>query len=127
KEFGDRPTPLEFDVDSLRYDVGMFALSALGTGIFLFVNTLVGGLLTLAIPLLAAVVKERQSGELKAQAKRDGAEAIVQASRAVAPKFAEIVETFRERLIDFVITAGDALYCGIGELLDRTLEERRRS
>ena len=49
----------------------MFALGALGTGIFLFVNTLVGGLLTLAAPILAVVLKERVAGEIKAQAKKN--------------------------------------------------------
>src|SRR5262249_36117826 len=48
RELGPADTRIDLEVDSLKYDVGVFALGALGTGIFLFVNTLVGGLLTLA-------------------------------------------------------------------------------
>ena len=70
RELGPAEAKVDLEVDTLKYDVGVFALGALGTGIFLFVNTLVGGLLTLAAPILAVVLKGRVSGELKAQAKK---------------------------------------------------------
>jgi len=39
---------LHISVDTFRYDASVFALGALGTTILLFVNTLAGGLMTLA-------------------------------------------------------------------------------
>jgi small GTP-binding protein len=125
RELGPADTKIDLEVDSLKYDVGVFALGALGTGIFLFVNTLVGGLLTLAAPILAVIFKERVAGEIKSQAKKNAPEVIEKASAAVAPRFERIVEDFAGRLSDFVTAAGDALHRGIGEVLDRALAERR--
>jgi hypothetical protein len=125
RELGPADARVDLEVDTLKYDVGVFALGALGTGIFLFVNTLVGGLLTLAAPLLAVVLKERVSGEIRAQAKRNAPEVIRKAAEAVAPRFEQIVEEFQARLQDFVTAAGDALHRGISEVLDRALAERR--
>jgi small GTP-binding protein len=125
RELGPADAKIDLEVDTLKYDVGVFALGALGTGIFLFVNTLVGGLLTLAAPILAVVLKERVAGEIKSQAKKNAPEVINKAAQAVAPRFEQIVEDFAARLADFVTAAGDALHRGIGEVLDRALAERR--
>ena len=125
RELGPAETRVELEVDTLKYDVGVFALGALGTGVFLFVNTLVGGLLTLAAPILALLLKDRVSGEIKAQAKRGIEEVVDRAAAAIGPKFEQIVEDFQVRLADFVTAAGEALHKGIGEVLDRALAERR--
>jgi hypothetical protein len=125
RELGPAEARIDLEVDTLKYDVGVFALGALGTGIFLFVNTLVGGLLTLAAPIIAVVLKERVAGEIKAQAKRNAPEVIEKAAAAVRPRFEQIIEEFQARLADFVTAAGDALHRGISEVLDRALAERR--
>ncbi|MSP61938.1 MAG: hypothetical protein EXR72_16715 [Myxococcales bacterium] len=125
RELGPAETRIDLEVDTLKYDVGVFALGALGTGIFLFVNTLVGGLLTLAAPILAVVLKERASGQVKQQAKDGAPEVIRKAAAAVGPRFETIVNDFAGRLSDFVTAAGDALHRGISEVLDRSLADRR--
>jgi small GTP-binding protein len=125
RELGPAETRVELEVDTLKYDVGVFALGALGTGVFLFVNTLVGGLLTLAAPILALLLKDRVSGEIKAQAKKGIEEVVDRAAAAIGPKFESIVDDFQTRLADFVTAAGEALHRGIGEVLDRALAERR--
>jgi small GTP-binding protein len=125
RELGPADAKIDLEVDTLKYDVGVFALGALGTGIFLFVNTLVGGLLTLAAPILAVVFKERVSGEIKSQAKKSAPEVMHKAADAVRPRFEQIIEDFQARLADFVTAAGDALHKGISEVLDRALTERR--
>jgi small GTP-binding protein len=125
RELGPADAKIDLEVDTLKYDVGVFALGALGTGIFLFVNTLVGGLLTLAAPILAVVFKERVSGEIKSQAKKSAPEVMHKAADAVRPRFEQIIEDFQARLADFVTAAGDALHKGISEVLDRALSERR--
>ena len=124
-ELGPAETRIDIDVDTLRYDVSVFALGALGTGIFLFVNSLVGGLLTLAVPILAVVLRERSGSQVKAQARERVPEVTRRASEAVAVRFAELVEQFSAQLADFVNTAGEALHRGISEVLDRALAERR--
>jgi small GTP-binding protein len=125
RELGPTEAKVDVEVDTLKYDVGVFALGALGTGIFLFVNTLVGGLLTIAAPILAVVLKGRASGELKTQAKKSLPEVMHNAADTVRPKFEQIIEDFQARLADFVTAAGDALHKGISEVLDRALAERR--
>ena len=125
RELGPAEARVDLEVDTLKYDVGVFALGALGTGVFLFVNTLVGGLLTLAAPIVAVLLRGRVEGELKAQAKRELGEVLDRTAAAVGPKFEQIVEDFQGRLSDFVTAAGEALHKGIGEVLDRALAERR--
>jgi small GTP-binding protein len=125
RELGPADAKIDLEVDTLKYDVGVFALGALGTGIFLFVNTLVGGILTLAAPIIAVLVKERVSGALKSQAKQALPEVIDKAAATAKPKFEQIIDDFQARLADFVTAAGDALHKGISEVLDRALAERR--
>jgi small GTP-binding protein len=125
RELGPADAPINLDVDTLKYDVGVFALGALGTGIFFFVNGLVGGLLTLAAPILAVVVRERVAGAVKTQAKNALPSVVEQATAAVKPRFEGIIDEFQTRLSDFVTAAGDALHRGINEVLDRALAERR--
>ncbi len=115
----------EVEVDTFRYDVSVYAVGALGTTILIFVNTLVGGLLTLAAPILAIVLQSRVSAEIKDQAKARAPEAIRKAAEAIGPQFAKIVDDFTRRLGDFVTSAGDKLYGGITEILDRAITDRR--
>lgn len=122
--FGPAETKVDLEVDTLRYDVGVFALGALGTTIFLFVNTFVGGLLTLAAPILAVVMREKLGAKIKEQAKEKGPEVVMRAAEAIKPRFEEIVDKFAERLEEFVNSAGDALHRGISEVLDQALAER---
>ena len=103
----------------------MFALGALGTGVFLFVNTLVGGLLTLAAPILALLLRGRVSGEIKAASQARAAEMVRQDRRRGGPQVREHRRRLPGRLAEFVTAAGEALHKGIGEVLDRALAERR--
>lgn len=123
---GADETRVQLDVDTLKYDAGLFALGALGTTVFLFVNTFVGGLLTLAAPLLAVVLRERAGARIKAQAKKHAPEAIRRAGEAISPRFEEVVDAFADRLSEFIASAGNTLYRGISEVLDRALAERDR-
>ena len=122
---GPGDTQVNIDVDSFKYDVGIYAIGALGTAAMIFVNVLAGGLLTLAAPILAIVLKSKVAGDIRKQAKEKVPGAILHAAAAMRPHFEQCVDEFAERLRDFVTTAGNALYRGIGEILDRTISERR--
>jgi len=126
ERMGHRETEIDIDVDSFKYDLGVYAVGALGTTVFLFVNTLAGGLLTLAAPLLAIVLKSKVAGDIRAQAKERAPDAVLRAAEAMAPHFDQCIEDFAHRLSEFVTTAGNALYRGISEILDQTLAERRQ-
>lgn len=118
-------TAIDLDVDSFKYDASIYAVGALGTTVFLFVNTLVGGLLTLSAPILAIVFQSKVQGEIKDQAKKQAPLAIGRAASTIAPHFASLVDDFAKRLSEFVTSAGDKLFRGIGEVLDRAMAERR--
>lgn len=124
-ELGPADTRVDLQVDTLKYDVGVFALGALGTGIFLFVNGFVGGLLTLAAPIIAVLIHSRMADEIKRQAKEQAPQVVQTAAAAMLPRFAQIVDDFSGRLSDFVTAAGQALNRGISEMLDRALSERK--
>ncbi len=122
---GPSQTKVEIDTDSFMYDLGVYAVGALGTTVFLFVNTLAGGLLTLAAPILAIVIKSKVAGDIKEQAKERAPGVILEAGSAMGPFFDESINDFGDRLRNFVTTAGTNLYRGITEVLEKTIEQRR--
>jgi GTPase SAR1 family protein len=117
---------IPLDVNTLGYDIGVFALGAVGT-IFLFVNLIVGGILTIAAPILAIVLKERVAGEVKERAKVEARKAVAEASKAVEPRLSRFIDDFGTRLADFVTSAGETLHRGVSEVLDAALVERRQA
>jgi hypothetical protein len=117
---------LEISVDTFKYDASVFALGALGTTVFLFVNSLAGGLLTLAAPIAALVLRGRVAREIEDEAKKRAPEAVRAIAATLAPKLDEIIDGFAERLSAFVAEAGAALSRGIAEVLASALAERKR-
>jgi hypothetical protein len=125
EKLGPGDARLEVDVDTFKYDVSVYAVGALGTTVFLFVNSLVGGLLTLAAPIMAIVFHSRITAEIKEDALKKAPAAVRKAAGIMGPHFAQLVDEFVRRLDDFVTSAGDKLYGGIGEVLDKAITERR--
>jgi small GTP-binding protein len=125
ERLGPEDARVEITVDSFKYDVGIYAVGALGTTVMLFVNALVGGLLTLAAPILAIVLKSKIAGDIRVQAKEKVPAAVLGAAEAMKPHFDKCVADFARRLSEFVSNAGNTLYKGISEILDRTMADRR--
>jgi GTP-binding protein EngB required for normal cell division len=125
ERLGPEDTAVEISVDSFKYDVGIYAVGALGTTVMLFVNALAGGLLTLAAPILAIVLKSKIAGDIRVQAKDRVPAAVLNAAEAMKPHFEKCIDDFAKRLSEFVSNAGNTLYKGISEILDRTMSERR--
>ncbi len=125
QRLGPEDTAIEITIDSFKYDVGIYAVGALGTTVMLFVNALAGGLLTLAAPILAIVLKSKIAGDIRIQAKERVPGAVLRAAEAMKPHFDKCIDDFGKRLSEFVSNAGNTLYKGISEILDRTLSERR--
>jgi ribosome biogenesis GTPase A len=125
ERLGPSDTQVDITVDSFKYDVGIYAVGALGTTVMLFVNALAGGLLTLAAPILAIVLKSKIAGDIRVQAKEKVPAAVLKAAEAMKPHFDRCIDDFAKRLSEFVSNAGNTLYRGISEILDRTMSERR--
>jgi small GTP-binding protein len=126
-ELGPSETKVDIKVDTLKYDASVFALGALGTTVFLFVHGLVGGMLTLAAPLLAFVLRGKVAAQIKAEAKEQGPMAVDRVAALVGPKLDEVIDGFGARLLEFVSQAGDALAKGIAGVLAEALKDRRAS
>jgi len=127
ERLGPEDTKVDITVDSFKYDVGIYAVGALGTTVMLFVNALAGGLLTLAAPILAIVLKSKIAGDIRVQAKEKVPAAVLNAAEAMKPHFDKCIDDFAKRLSEFVSNAGNTLYKGISEILDRTMSERREA
>src|SRR6185436_10591734 len=127
ERLGPEDTRVEITVDSFKYDVGIYAVGALGTTVMLFVNALAGGLLTLAAPILAIVLKSKIAGDIRVQAKEKVPAAVLNAAEAMKPHFDKCIDDFAKRLSEFVSNAGNTLYKGINEVLERTMRERREA
>ena len=124
-DLGPTETKVDLVIDTLKYDASVFALGALGTTVFLFVNGLVGGVLTLAAPLLAIVFRGKIAKEIKDEAKERAPVAVDRVAALLGPKLDGAIDDFAARLNEFVAQAGAALARGIAEVLDRALADKR--
>ncbi len=111
------------EVDTLGYDVGVFALFTIGLGV-MFTNVLLGGLLLLASPVLAVYVKDKVEAETKKRAKELAPTALREAAARVGPKLDEMIQEFAQRLDTWVVTAGEELHREVIEVLEATRTER---
>lgn len=125
EELGVRARDLDLEVDTFGYDVGVFALGALGVTFLAFSNMLVGGMLTLAAPVLAFALKGRVESVIRDKAIEQGLEAISNAADRIESELSSVVDEFAAKLKQFVEDSGDRLYRQIAEALDRVVTERR--
>ncbi len=114
---------LDVKVDTFGYDVGIFALFTVGLGV-MFANVLLGGLLALAAPVLAVVVKDKVDAEYRKKAKEQAPEVLRAAAAKVGPKLDEVVDEFAAKLEAWVVTAGEELHREILEVLRATRASR---
>lgn len=121
-EFG-LSAELDLEVDTVAYDVGVFALGAFGVSVFLFANVLVGSLLTLATPVLAYFFKEKTDMRVKERAREQGLAAIDAAHEKLEEELLRVIHDYGARLKEFVDNAGDRLYRQIEEALEQVQEE----
>ena len=111
---------LDVKVDTLAYDVSVFALGAFGMGVAITVNLVLGGLLTLAAPVLAMFFKERVDAEIKRKA-MDAAPAAVRAvASKIGPELTGTIDSFGLKLTEFVASANEELRRSMLEVLSAT-------
>lgn len=125
EEFGLRDQ-LDLEVDTIAYDMSVFALGGVGLSVLFLANTLVGGLLTAATPVLAMFFKGRVDEKIKERAREEGRQAIREASDAVEEELMDVIYEYGDRLEEFVETAGDRLYRQVQEALAQVQRERSR-
>ena len=116
---GSDPKRLEVEVDTFHYDVGIAALFAVGFAT-LFFNAMLGGLLTVAAPVLALLLKDKIDAEYKKRAKELAPQVVQQTADKVGPKLMEMIDDFASRLDAWVVTAGEELHREVLEVLKST-------
>lgn len=114
------------EVDTFRYDVGVFALFTIGVGV-MFTNALLGGLLALAAPVLAVYVKDKVETETRKKAKELAPQALKEAAARIGPKLDEMIQEFASRLDAWVVTAGEELHREVIEVLKAARTEREKA
>lgn len=123
---GNDVKKLDIQIDTFRYDAGIAAVLVLGLGM-LFVNVMVGGLLTIAAPILALVLRDRMDAEYKKRAIEQAPEVLRQAAKQVGPKIDEMIEEFARKLDAWVVTAGEELYREVLEVLNASRDARAKA
>ncbi len=118
----DLKTP-NVEVDTLSYDVGVIALFGAGL-VVMTVNVLLGGILAVAAPVLAVIVKGKIETETKNRAKELAPLAVQEAAARVGPKLNEMIQEFAQRLDTWVVTAGEELHREVIEVLGAAKAER---
>src|SRR5690606_26274827 len=103
----------------------VFALGTLGVSVLLFANALVGGLLTLATPVLAVFLKGKGDEKLKERAREEGVKAIHAAGELIEDELLRVIHDYGDRLKGFIETAGDRLYSQIEEALEQVQRETK--
>ena len=116
----------DVEVDTFRYDVGVFALLTIGVGV-MFTNALLGGLLALAAPVLAVYMRDKVEAETRKKAKERAPEALKEAAAKIGPKLDEMIQEFASRLDAWVVTAGEELHREVIEVLRSARDERSRA
>lgn len=111
------------EVDTLGYDVGVIALFGAGLAVMAF-NVILGGILTVAAPVLAVYVKGKIETETKKRAKELAPVAVREAAAKVGPKLDEMIQEFAQRLDAWVVTAGEELHREVIEVLGAAKAER---
>lgn len=114
---------LDLDVDTIAYDVSVFALGTLGLSIFLFANALVGGLLALTAPVLALFFKGKIDARVKERAREEGVRVVGEVGAKMEEELLRVIYDYGRKLEQFVENAGDRLYSQIQEALQQVRTE----
>jgi len=116
---------LDVKVDTLQYDVGVFALLTVGIGA-MFANLLLGGLLLAAAPVLAMVLKSKVDEEYRKKALEAAPAALQAVAEQIGPKLDAMIEEVANKLDAWVVSAGEELHREVLEVLHATKDARAR-
>ncbi len=114
---------IDLEINTLTYDVGVYALGTVGLSVALFGGVLVGGLMLLTAPLLAIVIKDKVDERTRTMARQEGVKAIREVGVHVEAEMLRVISDYADKLKSFVENAGDRLYMQIDEALAQVSRE----
>jgi small GTP-binding protein len=122
---GTDSRPLDVQVDTIKYDIGVVALMFGGVAL-MAINLMVGGLLAIAGPaILAMFARGKIHEEFKRRAKELGPEVMRETAAKVGPKLESLIDEFVTKLDAWVVSAGLEVHREVVEVLQATKEARR--
>ncbi|MCA9578964.1 MAG: dynamin family protein [Polyangiales bacterium] len=125
QSLGDGPE-LHLEVNTLAYDVSVFAVGAFGVTLMVLSNIVVGGAMALAAPVLAYVFRGRAEKQTKERAKAEAPRAVEEAAAKMADAFDQRIDEFGQRLTGFVAQANAEMTRSVAELIRAAREARAR-
>jgi signal recognition particle receptor subunit beta len=120
EQFGAGAATIDVKVDTIAYDLSVFAVAAFGMGLLATANFLVGGLLTLAAPALSLFFRDRVDKEVKTKALEAAPAAVRACSARIGPALGATIDRFGQELGDFVANASEELRRSMLEVLGAT-------
>ncbi|MCA9535292.1 MAG: dynamin family protein [Myxococcales bacterium] len=126
KSLGEGGPALHLEVNTLAYDVSVFAVGAFGVTLMVLSNIVVGGAMALAAPVLAYVFRGRAEKQTKERAKAEAPKAVEDAAAKMADAFDERIDEFGQRLAAFVAQANAEVTRSVAELIRTAREARGR-
>jgi small GTP-binding protein len=126
QSLGEGGPELHLEVNTLAYDVSVFAVGAFGVTLMVLSNIVVGGAMALAAPVLAYVFRGRAEKQTKERAKSEAPRAVEQAAAKMADAFDERIDEFGQRLSTFVAQTNAEMTRSVAELIRAAREARKR-
>lgn len=116
---------VDLSVNTLPYDLGVFAVGATGLTVMVVSNVMVGGALLLASPVMAVLFRGRADQLLKTQAKEAAPDAVHQAVEKLERAFGESIDAFGDALIAFVAEARAQVLRSTHDVVTRVADAQR--
>jgi hypothetical protein len=117
-------TPLRVEVDTTRYDAGVFAAGVVGT-ILLFKMPLLGILVLAGAPVLSHVLRGKVAGRVREVAREQALQAVREARARIEEKLREAVLEGAARIKEAVLSHGEESARGLELGLEQALAEKR--
>jgi small GTP-binding protein len=126
QSLGEGGPALDLAVNTLAYDVSVFAVGAFGVTLMVLSNIVVGGAMALAAPVLAYIFRGRAEKQTKERAKAEAPKVVEDAAAKMADAFDTRIDEFGKRLTDFVAQANAEMTRSVAELIRGARDARSR-
>jgi hypothetical protein len=126
QSLGEGGPALDLAVNTLAYDVSVFAVGAFGVTLMVLSNIVVGGAMALAAPVLAYIFRGRAEKQTKERAKAEAPKVVEDAAAKMADAFDARIDEFGKRLTDFVAQANAEMTRSVAELIRGARDARSR-
>jgi len=120
-ELGFRGPPLYLDPPSISLEVGMVAVSVIGTAVMYFGNVMTGMLMTVAGPLATMALREKSLRDARIQAREIIPDAVRKATQAYFETIQGVISAHMRSLEEHIVLASESL----AEQLSAVLQQAR--